>query len=86
MIRPPPLKKQHIHQAIDSIDFVGPAKVMDVETTLDSARKNCPGEWARSHLHGHSPDANLVLLSESESRAPFAVPEALVSGASRATN
>ena len=69
-------KRQHIYQAIDSIDFAGPHG----EGSFNKTHKNYLGEWARDTLYEHLSDyANLVILSESEA-APLVVLEALVCG------
>ena len=70
-------KRQHLYQAIDSVDFVGPYH----DSEFDRSRKNYLGAWTRDTVHEHLSDyANLVILSESEIAAPLVVLEALVCG------
>jgi len=70
-------KRQHLYQAIDSIDFAGPHS----DEKFDKARKNYLGEWTRDALYEHLSDyANLVILSKHEVGAPLVVLEALVCG------
>jgi len=70
-------KRQHLYQAIDSMDFAGPHG----GEKFDQTRANYLGEWTREHLYAHLSDyANLVILSKVEVAAPLVVLEALVCG------
>ena len=70
-------KRQHLYQAIDSVDFVGPHD----NKKFDKTRENYLGEWERATLYEHLSDyANLVILSKVEVGAPLVVLEALVCG------
>ena len=71
------IKRQHLYQTIDSLDFVGPHG----NAKFDQTRANYLGEWTREYLYAHLSDyANLVILSRVEAAAPLVVLEALVCG------
>jgi len=70
-------KRQHLYQAIGSVDFAGPCH----DSKFDQTHENYLGKWARETLYGHLSDyANLVILSKVEVGAPLVVLEALVCG------
>ncbi len=70
-------KRQHLYQAIDSVDFVG----SHGGKKFDRTRENYLGEWTRDTLYEHLSDyASLVILSKVEVAAPLVVLEALVCG------